>query len=346
MALANKKIDRIIVRATNWVGDALLMMPALESVRLNFPDAHITVMAKEWVAPVFTNHPCVDEVLSISSTNPSRAISGFWGAVSKVRSGNYDLAVLFQYAFGAALTAWLAGVPNRLGYNRDGRGLFLNPSIKFHPQPKGLHQTAIHSGLLSRAGFKIVDVKPKFYLAGGDEKNAQSLLAGLSMDGEFLLGLAPGAAFGPAKQWPWQRYAEAASKIIAKTHGKVLIFGSAKEADIGKKVKAELKDKAVDLTAQTSLSEAAALISKCSLFLTNDSGLMHVAAAVGTRLAAIFGCTDAVATGPVSGSAVVVSRKVECAPCFKRICPLKEHLCMDLVDVDAVVAAGMNLLKG
>ncbi|MFH1091881.1 MAG: lipopolysaccharide heptosyltransferase II, partial [Pseudomonadota bacterium] len=170
-------------------------------------------------------------------------------------------------------------------------------------------------------------------------------LKSLGLEGSLLLGLAPGASFGPAKIWPAKRFAAAAARILAVKPGAALIFGSRAEAEATKKVKEQLGRLAFDLSGQTALEAAAALIQRCDLFLTNDTGLMHVAAAVGTPLVAIFGSTDLAATGPMGPRQSVLRRQVECSPCLKETCRQPTHRCMELITPEEAAAAGLSLLR-
>ena len=346
MDLTKERIDRILVRATNWVGDALMTTPALTALRENFPKAEISVLAKPWVAPVYENHPGADQVLMYDKER--RGFKGLIGLAGELK-GRFDLAVLFQNAIEAALIAWLARIPRRLGYNTDGRGWLLNRRVKLVPEDKRVHETEYYLRLLARAGLAVPDpgpVRPVFYLSAEYEARAAARLAELGLEGSFLLGLAPGAAYGSAKQWPAERYAAAADIILGQTGGAALVFGSSGEAAVAGEVKSRMSGRAVDLSGQTGLAEAAALIKQCHLFLTNDSGLMHVAAAVGPPLVAVFGSTNPITTSPVGDRVAMVRHPVDCSPCLKPECTKDTHICMESIAPGEVAEAGLNLLGG
>ena len=345
MELEQNNIRRILVRSTNWVGDALLTTPALASLRENFPDSHISVLAKKWVAAVFENHPAVNDVIIYDIEGRHKGWSGFLSLAREIRAKRFDLAVLFQHAFGAALLVWLARIPERVGYNTDARGFLLNRAVRYRPEDKEIHETDSYQGLISRSGLKVRLSNPVFYLPPEVEQWALNKLTEWNLDDTFILGLAPGAAYGPAKQWPQENFAKAARIILEKIPGAVFIFGSQSEAGVARGVKELLNVPAYDLTGSTNLAEAAALIKRCRLFLTNDSGLMHVGAAVGTPLVAIFGSTNPITTSPYTKKARVIRHAVDCAPCLKRECMQPRHLCMELVTPEEVAAAGLELLK-
>ncbi len=348
MGLNKDKIKNILVRGTNWVGDALMTTPALAAVRDNFPSARVTVLAKEWVAPVYAEHPAVDEVIILDRAGRHRGMKGLLSLARELRSRRFDLAVLFQNAFEAALIVWLAGIPLRLGYNTDGRGVLLNRSVRMKPEYKQVHETEYYLRILGRSGLEMPSAgnsRPVFHISASARAEAQTQLNDWGLGDSFILGLAPGAAYGPAKQWPPQRFAAAADLILARKPGKALVFGSGGEAAAAAEVTRYLSASAIDLTGRTGLSEAAALIERCGLVLTNDSGLMHLAAAVNTPLVAVFGSTNPVTTSPVGEDIKLIRHEVECAPCLKPVCNQPQHRCMDLVIPEEVARAGLTILE-
>lgn len=345
MNLSTGAFDRILVRGTNWVGDALMTTPALAALQRNFPEARITVLAKPWVAPVYAHHPAVHEVMLLDRESVHRGMAGLWKAAAEVREKGFDLAVLFQNALQAAVIAWLARIPYRLGYNTDARGLLLKPAVRLRPEDKRIHETEYYLGMLARSGLEAKWTRPVFYFSDHARSRAAERLKELDLSGRFLVGIAPGAAYGPAKMWPAKRFADAASAVLAVTGGAALLFGSRSEAPVTAQVHERLNRKAYDLAGRTGLEEAAALIEQCRLFLTNDSGLMHVAAAVGTPLAAVFGSTNPDTTAPTGLHQRLVRHAVDCAPCLKPQCDQPTHLCMEQVTAEEVAAAGLELLR-
>jgi len=345
VGLDQNNIHRILVRATNWVGDALLTTPALASLKENFPESHLSVLARKWVTAVYEEHPAVDEVMVFDVEDMHKGWSGFLRLAKEIHNKRFDLAVLFQHAFGAALLAWLARIPERLGYDTDARGFLLNRAVRHRPEDKKIHEVMSYQGLIARSGLKVNHSAPVFHLSSEVEQWASDKLTEWNLNGSFLLGIAPGASYGPAKQWPQEKFARAARIILEKTPGTVLIFGGQGEAGVTKSVKDLLKFPAHDLAGKTGLAEVAALIKRCHLFLTNDSGLMHVGAAVGTPLVAVFGSTNPVTTSPYAKNARVIRHPVDCAPCLKRVCTQPSHLCMEQVTSEEVAAAGFELLE-
>lgn len=346
MDLPGRSIKKILVRGTNWVGDALLTTPALTALQESFPAARISVLAKEWVAPIYGYHPGVHKVIILDRKVRHHGWVGLWRLAAELKTQAFDLAVLFQNAFEAALIVWLAGVPIRLGYNTDGRGLLLNRAIRLIPDDKQVHETEYYLRILRRAGLAASWRPPIFHLPQEFETRVAAEFPELNNQHALRLGLAPGATYGSAKQWPVDRFTGAARMLLAVRAGKALIFGSPSEADVAQRISEELGGLAVNLAGRTGLAEAAALIKRCHLFITNDSGLMHVAAAVGTPLVAVFGSTNPTTTAPVGPQVRLIRHPVDCAPCLKPVCFQARHLCMEAVTAEEVVAAGLELLDG
>jgi len=297
-----------------------MALPTLEALKENLPESSVAVLAKPWVVPLFEGHPCVDTVLPYRKDMPyPRALLRILGTASELRRLKFDLAFLLQNAFEAALLAWLAGIPCRLGYNTDGRSLLLS-----HPVPKKKdagHQVEYYMGILKGVGWKVADRDPRLRVNEDRMSAARSLLLsfGIGKD-DFLVGLAPGATYGPAKRWPPESFAAVADTAAAELGAKVVIVGSGKEESIGDEVVRAMRSPSLNLCGKTSLGEAAAVIRQCSAFVTNDSGLMHLAAALDVPTVAVFGSTDPVATGPRSKKARVVRHPMSCSPCLKPDC--------------------------
>ena len=320
--------NRILIRATNWVGDAVMSLPALQAIRERFPDAHIAILAKPWVAGLYERERVADEVI-FYQTNPS------WKIGLSLRPKKFDCAILLQNAFEAAWIAWLAGIPNRIGYNRDGRGFLLTRAVA--PPKRGeipRHQRFYYLELLRRAG--LIDGLPQC--------DAIHLTRPGSPNGKRVIGISPGAAYGNAKRWLPERFAEAAAELATKRGASIALFGSGSERALCEQVAQRLNVQHVtNYAGQTSLAEFIDLAAACELFLTNDSGAMHIASALGIPTVAIFGATDDTATGPTGPKARVVREPVECSPCLLRECPI-DHRCMTRVSAGRVVEEALQLL--
>ena len=311
--------------------------PAVRAIRKSFPNTHISLLAKPWVEPVFKNSEHIDQLLIYDDEGRHKGISGKFRLARELKKYHFDAAILLQNAFEAAFITFLAGIPLRIGYNRDARQMLLTHAIPCSNNIKNEHQTKYYLNILK--GMKIEAEHQDLYLKldQNDRYQAEHILHenGISMD-DTIVGINPGATYGPAKQWPYDRFARLADRIQSFTESRVIIFGGPNDKKLGKKVSKTMLRPPVDLSGKTSLGEAMALIEKCALFITNDSGLMHVAAALNVPLVGIFGSTNPVTTGPLGINSRVVQIPMECSPCLKSECP-KGHLnCMAQIGVDMV----------
>ena len=331
-----KRIKRIVVRSPNWVGDAVLTTPAIRAVRQGLPNAQITVLAKPWVAPVFYSNPDIDEVFLYDAKERHRGWFGKARLARELRKIGFDLAVLFQNAFEAALLTCLAGVPRRLGYDTDGRSPFLTHCVALSKNHKQGHQIDYYLGILEGASLKVSSRDLILVLTEEDRASAQVILRRRGIEEkDRLVAINPGAAYGSAKRWPAERYAALCDRIQTQWKVKTIILGGPGEESVGLHISKLMKQPCVSLCGETSLREAAAVIERCHLFVTNDSGLMHIAAALDIPLIALFGPTDPVATGPANPRSQVVQVPTSCSPCLKRECP-EDHRCMERITVERV----------
>lgn len=333
------QIERIVVRVTNWIGDAVMNTPALGALRETFPKARITVLATPLVAELFVGHAWVDEVLVYDRKGRH---AGIWGKLSlcaEIKELRFDLAVLLQNAFDAALIAWLAGIPRRLGNKSDGRALLLTHGFDHLPLGDRLHHVDNYLEMLKPFGIVSAAKRQLLCVTGEEEEGARARLgeAGITPD-DFVIGVNPGAAYGSAKRWYPERFAAVAAELSRKWGGKVVVFGGPGETAIARDIEAALGGRCLNVAGTLTVRELMALIKRCNFFVTNDSGPMHIAAAFNVPLVAIFGSTDHRTTYPFSDNSIVVREDVECAPCLKRECPT-DHRCMKEVTAGKVLEA-------
>ncbi len=347
--LTTLNLKKILVRSTNWIGDAIMTTPALRTIRENFPRAEITLLALPWVADVFSAGPHVDRVLLYEKNGCHQGFRGRRQLVRDLRDQGFDLAILLQNAFEAALITRLAGIPNRAGYRTDGRGLFLTHPVRLPRARKKIHQVHYYQELLADLGLTPGPDELFLDLSDQDRHWARGFVAALP-DGPSggkrpLIGLNPGAAYGPAKRWPAEKFARLAGLVAREVDGQLLVFGTAADRETATAIVAAAPEQVVDLTGRTSLGQAMALIEQCRVFVTNDSGLMHVAAALATPTAAIFGSTNPVTTGPYSDTGLVIRREIPCSPCLKTHCRKDDFRCMTGISSHQVLAAVKTLLS-
>jgi lipopolysaccharide heptosyltransferase II len=340
--------EKILVRATNWVGDGVMSLPALEALRERYPSAEIVLVAKPWVADLYLHHPAVNRMIAYDPAGEHRGPRGFRKLVDEIRAERFDMAVLFQNAFHAAWMAWRSHIPVRIGYGLEGRGILLTDSVPVPSPAHYGHQSNYYLQLLFRAGL-VEGVSPveqiSLNLENSERTWAANHLKTLGLGGpRFLVGLTPGAAFGPAKRWLPDRYASLADRLIGALNADVLIFGSRSEKPLAEEIARDMSHTPVILAGTTTLRQLMALLAQCRLVITNDSGPMHLAAALGLPVVAIFGSTDATATGPVSPLARIVRHPVACSPCGLRECPI-DFRCMQGVTVDHVHRTALDLIK-
>jgi heptosyltransferase II len=335
----------ILIRATNWIGDAVMSLPAVRAIRERFPEAHIAVLAKPWVAALYEGEGSIDEVIPLEGAPGARDWITKWRLARKLRAGHFDLAVLFPNSFESAAEVWLTGVKRRVGYARDGRSLLLTDAIALPAKgdiPR--HERFYYLELLRRAG--LIEVIPevaeiRFDGIAEARGRGEELFAQRAVKLP-VIGVSPGAAYGAAKRWLPERFAEAASRLAVETSGSVAVFGSAAERAMCEEVARAAQGRS--FAGETSLREFIDMTAACRLFLTNDSGAMHVASALGVPSVTVFGPTEEAATGPVGLAARVVREPVECAPCLLRECPI-DHRCMTRVTSQQVILAAKELIR-
>lgn len=334
---------KIMIRATNWVGDAIMALPAIRSVRARFPRAEIAIVARPYVADIYRHQEVADRLIPYDVRGEHAGISGRERLVVELRAQKFDVALLLQNAFDAAWLVWRAGILERIGYARDGRSLLLTKAVPV-PRPGEIpsHEKFYYLELLRRIGWlKDLTDDPFIALnvsAGVRGRAEETLRNAGARPGALRVAIGAGASYGSAKCWPPSRFAEVANRLHSESDADVILFGTVAEAAVSKAIAADMRHPPIDLTGQTAIADLPGLLSQCHVFLGNDSGAMHVAAAVGLPVVAVFGPTDPHGTAPVTPRRTIVQEKPYCSPCFLRRCPT-DHRCMNRVTPDAVSAA-------
>ena len=334
---------KILIRATNWVGDAIMALPALRAVRGRFPEAEIAIVARSYVADIYRDQEICNQLIAYDPKSLHAGFSGRERLAAELRAQKFDAALLLQNAFDAAWLAWRANIPERIGYARDGRSLLLTKAVSV-PRPGEIppHERFYYLELLGRAGW--IDSLPDESFIGlnvtEEKRRSAAEFLGRSgvRPGVRRIAIGAGASYGSAKCWPPSRFAEVASRLQSESDADVILFGTAAEAGVSTAICAEMRCPPIDLTGKTSIADLPALLSQCHLFIGNDSGVMHVASAVGLPVVAVFGPTDPFGTAPVTPRLSVVQQKPYCSPCFLRRCPI-DHRCMIAITADMVEAA-------
>jgi lipopolysaccharide heptosyltransferase II len=339
---------RILIRATNWVGDAIMALPALRAVRTRFPDAQIAILARPYVADIYRDQQICDHFIPYDPRGGHAGIFGRERLAGDLRSQKFDFALLLQNAFDAAWLTWRAGIPQRIGYARDGRSLLLTKAVPVPTRGEiPAHEQFYYLELIRRAGWLDAlggETCISLKLAPGLREQAENrLLAAGARPKALRVAIGAGASYGSAKCWPPEKFADVANRLTARFDADVILFGTQAESSVSSAIAAGMRRPPIDLVGKTAIADLPALLSQCHLFIGNDSGAMHVAAAVGLPVVAVFGPTDPYGTAPVTPRCTVIQEKPYCSPCFLRRCPT-DHRCMTRITPDAVEAAARSWL--
>lgn len=319
----------LLVRSPNWLGDAVMAIPALTALRRGLgPSATIDVLTPAKLTALWETVPGVNAVLT---TDPNIAITA-----DSIRRRHYHAALLFPHSLRAALEVTMAGIPRRIGFAGHSRRWLLTDIVPGHDRRSGIRHQAL-DGLDLAA--HVPDGLPETACSGLFPFPAITCPLPRPMpSASAWLAVCPGAEYGPAKRWPAQRFAQAASTLARQNHWEVILLGAESDLPVCADVACHLQVPHRNLAGQTTLREFLAWLGHAACVLCNDSGAMHVAALYGRRGAAIFGSTEPRLTGPITPTMHIIRRHVPCSPCFLRVCPI-DFRCMDQVSVDNVLAA-------
>jgi len=362
---ATLKPFRMLIRSSNWLGDAVMTLPAVRAIKQGRPDAKVTILTRAKLVDFWNRVPEVDEVISIGATdNVFR--------VAKKISNGFDAAILFPNSIRSALEVWLAGIPRRVGFEAKGRNFLLNQMIrkgkKARPPEHQLNHYLRLAGSVGAFKFSGTDPEQSFQLFSNPDPGKESKIQ--RSKSPFRIGLCPGADYGPAKRWLPERFAEVIKTVSLRRECEWVLFGTEKDRPVAEQIlSARTPDPAAepavlspetpneasepnpgfknctDLMGKTTLDELIGELSKCQVLLTNDTGTMHLAAFLGVPTVSIFGSTEPALTGPMGSGHRVLRHHVECSPCFLRECPL-DFRCMKSVEVDEAVEAVLRALDG
>lgn len=310
---------RILVRSSNWLGDAVMSVPAVRAIKNGRPDAHLTIVTPEKIAALWKTISEVDEVMALSSKSILQTVRRL-----RMRPP-FDAALLFPNSLRSALEVWLAGVPRRVGSAGHHRHWLLNQQPRRSIRRGIVHQTYLYLELASTIGAR---VRADFPAAKPVQKNGA----------QTRFGLCPGAEYGPAKRWLPERFIEVAQNISDKTGAHWILFGTAADAAVADEIAAALGDRCNNRAGQTTLEQLITELQSCDLLLTNDTGTMHLAALLNVPTVSIFGSTEPLRTGPLGAGHRILRHHVECSPCFLRECPL-DFRCMRAISSAEVIAA-------
>lgn len=325
---------KIVVRIPNWIGDAILARPALDSLAARYPEAEIVIAAGEWVRDLFGSEY---HVLTIDGGKTRR---GLGSAAEVLRAEAFDIGILFTNSFGSALLLRKAGIRERWGYRRDGRSFLLTRGVKPpDPQAEPRHHVHYYLDLVRELGIPPVNPVLRFVLTPAERAEAKARLRELGAEqGRPLVILNPGASYGSAKRWPAERFAALAGRLRRSVNARFVLTGSAEEAPLTAEIAASLEEPAIDLAGRTTLRGLLGIMAEAALFVTNDTGPMHMANALRVPVVAVFGPTEPRATAPFHTPSVVLKKDAPCGPCLYRDCPF-DHRCMRAITAEEAAAA-------
>jgi heptosyltransferase-2 len=326
-----------LVVTPGWVGDIVMCQSLLKTLRAGEPAARLDVLAPEWARPLLERMPEIDAVIALPVGHGELRPLAQLRVAREVRGRRYQRAIVTRRSFKAALVPFLAGIPVRTGIRGEARFGLINDvrEVDGSSHPSAVVRLAV-LGMEPGARPRPEDVPwPELR---SDHERAKELERTLQLGGEGVpIGLAPGAAFGPAKRWPQGRWEALARELTARGY-RVWVFGARGEAGEGAAIAEAAGAGAVSLCGRTTLADVVDLMSRCDVVVSNDSGLMHVAAASGPRVVALFGSTSPENTPPLQAGADVLWRQLECSPCYARTCPLGHLGCLEGIEVQEVVS--------
>ena len=342
----------ILIRAPNWIGDAVMSEPALGGLRSLFPQAELTLLAKSSVAELFANDPKITRRLVYDDKGAHAGLTGKWSLAATLRRHQFEMAVLFQNAFEAAFIAWLAGIPRRYGYVTDGRAVLLTDSVAVPDQHSPIHQVEYYWNVLKPLGLGGQPSRPMLVVSPEEDRAVSARLsaAGITPT-DLIIGVNPGSTYGGAKRWLPERFAEVVRRLARQLqrdtgrHVAVVILGAKGEESLGGSIAALVDTRSAVLSGATTIRELMAVVKQCRVLLTNDTGPMHIAAACGVPVVAVFGPTDWRTTAPYGQERSIVRTPVDCAPCLLRECPI-DHRCMTQVSIEQVYDAAWRQVRG
>ncbi len=342
----HKNIKKILIVSTSWLGDAIITIPTIHGIRNLYPDARISILAKNTIADIFRTVDILDEVIYFQKEKGLKKALGVFKIASALKKKKFDLAFIFPRSLGSALMCFLAGIPERIGFASNARDLFLTESVQRDTEILSKHQVHYYKKLLLSKGVSDFPELPCIKTPKRETKWAQKFILALkNPEKPFLVGINPGSTYGEAKQWLPERFEELAKRLVKNNGCDIIIFGDANSTPLAEKINRGIENKAIDVTGKTNILQLTGLLKECDLLVTNDTGPMHLACAVKTQVVAVYGSTNQITTSPLGPDAVMIKTNMPCSPCMKRVCPEGHHLCMKNISVDEIQEAVLQKLS-
>lgn len=347
----SNNIERIVVRGANWVGDAVMTIPALRQIRRLFPNAHVTLATRAWAKGLFSGADFLDDLL----VNEGSGLRSVVQQVRQWRKRSFDLAVLLPNSLETALVASLARVPLRIGYATDGRQSLLTHPLAVPEWRATKHEVFYYLNIVAQLEWltnreqTFLDTQPdgSLEVSSGRKSAARDFLRAHGVGGDAarpLVALCPGSINSRAKRWPTERFAVLADRFIDELDAEVLLVGSTAEAEVSLEVARQMRQTPVVLAGKTDLAELVGVLSQVDLLVTNDTGPAHIASALSRPTIVIFGPTNPLTTRPFSPFGEIVREPPDCAPCMLRDCPI-DHRCMTAISPEDIFERARALLS-
>lgn len=335
---------KFIIRMPNWVGDAVMATPLIVDLKNAFPDGEITLMCQGAINQLFLYEPLISGIISFPK--PSRFIHRVHQSelIQDLRKGEFDTGILTTNSFSSAWWFFRGHIPQRIGFKDRGRGILLTDPIPFPQNRESQHLIKTYKELLKPLGIPVSDTPTRLIVTNEEKEAAMNLLKKEGYQGGNVIGINPGAAYGSAKCWLPERFRALAEDLIKDPSTYVVFYGDSSQREMINGIAHNLGPQVINLAAKTTLRELMAFISLSNVFVSNDSGPLHIAYALKIPVVAIFGPTSEVISGP-QGKSITLHKHVECSPCFKRTCPI-DHRCMTKIKADEVFEAVKRLLNG
>lgn len=339
-----ENVKRILVRAPNWLGDAVMALPAISALGKAYPKASLALLAHRRVAGLYGLEKRREEVIIYDPQGIHRGVKGTARLVRDLRERYYDLAVVFPNSFSSAWMAFLARAKQRVGYAAEGRGRLLTTRLPLPKDYRKRHLAESYTDLVRELGIEIKASVPHITLDPDIKREGEAFLRGAGIPKDIkVIGLGPGATYGEAKRWDPECFAEVGKRLGAKGYWLVLL-GVREEKVLCDRIGEAIGEKVVSLAGKTDLQLLAGVLAQCEAFVSNDTGAMHLAAALGVPVVGLFGSTSPEWTRPL-GRAKVIYKRPYCSPCFARTCPDGSRRCWKAIEAEEVLTSVRGVLR-
>jgi lipopolysaccharide heptosyltransferase II len=337
ISASDLKPFRILIRSSNWLGDAVMSVPAVRAIKGGRPDIHVTIAAPEKVAAMWKLIPEVNAIIPL----PEGSLLSVVRLLKQQMP--FDVAILFPNSLRVALESWLSGIPRRVGYRGHCRNWLVNQIVREPRKPRPPEHHSLRFLRIARECGAETEKTSNVQRATSNSQLSDSNQPSPINHHPLKIGLCPGAEYGPAKRWLPERFAEAAAKITEQSSAQWILLGTKNDAAMGEQIAAAIGDHCVNRIGQTTLDQLIDELRQCRLLLTNDTGTMHLAALLDVPVVAVFGSTEPRLTGPLGNGHTILRHHVECSPCFLRECPI-DFRCMKAITTDEVAGAVLSML--